>query len=355
MQNLSWGLGIGIILGMAILFSGRNYASSTTAPATTQPATTIPTTKPALIPQYGNLLQRLGEPEFEVREQAQKELAAISWEQRPLLVQLLAISHDGEIRGRITKRINEIDEQLATDPPPISLELQEATFDKTIKALKKATHANLDVWPDGSDQSQGTFTIKARQQPFWKIFLDLSNQHPLSLQDYMGFKIMQNQAGLRHGVIAGGFAVFPTSLTRTVDLQPAPDKPVPTQDLNLAYTVVADPRMKMLKWNQTMLTKVIDDQGNVLLENKEPRQVNWNNQASNIFQSSETLSVPETPGKKILSVKGIIQAMVQISHVQVDLAKPAIGKYIALGQHTFKITKWEVRKDNTIYWIRGSF
>jgi hypothetical protein len=313
-------------------------------PADPIPPATAPATNPANDPVLRRLLDRLADADYEVRTAAQKDLDAIPAEQRDLIVKLAEAATDPEARARLQKRIDTIDEQAATNPPPISLDLHDASFSDMVDALKKATGANIQQWPDrGFPGGMRTFTIHAVKEPFWKVFMDLSNQQPLSLQPGWNerFKIMGQQLpGLRRGVVTDGFAVFPLSITRSVDLQPAADAPARPPQMSLSCTLAADPRIKVLG-AQITLTDIADDAGHILLKAAPANGRNMQPQHVNVWSLSQSWDVPDHLGKKIASAKGIIRARLAVGEIIAELAKPAANTTLAVGDRTLKISMWK--------------
>ena len=69
-----------------------------------------------------------------------------------------------------------MEDQLAVDPPAISLSVKDATLGELAKALSEATGTALPCWP--TDQFAGPrrerFTLEAKEQPYWDVFCKLS-------------------------------------------------------------------------------------------------------------------------------------------------------------------------------------
>ncbi len=83
------------------------------------------------------------------------------------------------------------------------------------------------------------------------------------------FQIMQQEPGLFRCIpaAAAGFFLFPGNVIRSkaANLQAAAGEEVGDEQLTFNYTIAADPRIKILRYSQPVLTDVTDDAGNELM------------------------------------------------------------------------------------------
>jgi hypothetical protein len=160
--------------------------------------------------------------------------------------------------------------------------------------------------------------------------------------------------GLQRGAITGGFAAFPQTLTRSINLQTVTDGPAPAAQMTLSYFVAADPRIKVLA-SQITLTDACDDAGNILLHAARPGSRNLNAQMarSNCWSASESWRVPDHLGKKISAAKGLIRACISVSESTAELAKPADNTSVTIGNRTLKISRWQPRNNGIIEYQMG--
>src|SRR6185503_10961100 len=100
-----------VLIGLAVV----GVVRAQTAPA--------PATQDA---KWRSLIERLSSNDFAAREAAQKELDNATWRDRGVLEQLAKADIDEEAKGRFATRLLAIEEQVAVDPPPISVELKNA-------------------------------------------------------------------------------------------------------------------------------------------------------------------------------------------------------------------------------------
>ena len=132
----------------AALWAGSlNWAAS---PAVDHPPAAPPACAPADDPEFTHwtqLAQKLGSEKFSEREAAQKELDGTTYRQREMLARLADGITDAEAKALILARVEAIDEHISIDPPPISLELKNASLAVVCSALSKATGARIDPYP----------------------------------------------------------------------------------------------------------------------------------------------------------------------------------------------------------------
>ncbi len=288
-------------------------------------------------PQWTELIKRLGAEAFSEREAAQRDLDKVGYENRALLFNLAQQQIDPEVKSRLMERVDQIDEQLATDPPPISIRLNNATQDTVINDLNHALGVNL-VSQGGGDLR---FRLNMENASFWDVYAALNRQHPLTLKlaDNAGPVLSQSiHAYDRHG----GFVAYASAIvfTRTVDPQALPDQRVVSR-LTLSYAIAADPRIKVLQVWSPSLHQVLDENGVFWLRDNTPAQaINRGALAQqNFWPSSVDLAIPEKPGKK-LSLKGEARFVVQVSEMQFqmeNLEKHA-NEVINVGRQTITAT-----------------
>src|SRR4051812_25753040 len=68
------------------------------------------------------VLRGLASESYKEREAAQRRLAEVPMAKRDALAQLAAGATDPEVRSRLKMRLNEMDDELAINPPLISLD-----------------------------------------------------------------------------------------------------------------------------------------------------------------------------------------------------------------------------------------
>src|SRR5277367_5932252 len=112
-QSVKKTMAIGILA--AVLLAGPIAARSEVSPAT-QPHDTA---------YWNDLTTRLGNEDPKVRKAAQNELEQIPLNEKPALEILAKSSNDDEVKTRLAARLEEMDQQLAISPPPISIDIKD--------------------------------------------------------------------------------------------------------------------------------------------------------------------------------------------------------------------------------------
>jgi hypothetical protein len=176
-----------------------------------------PATQGAGDARWAGVVERLGSAEFAAREAAQKELEKSTWRDVEALERIAGGSGDAEIKTRLAGRVEALREEMAWNPPPISVRLEKANRTETAAALSKALGLPMEVWPPERKElfvRQDVFTVNAVEKPFWEVLLELSAQHPLCLNDIEGLRLVNSSEPWRRGTVVGPVAVFPQRIVR---------------------------------------------------------------------------------------------------------------------------------------------
>ncbi len=336
MRSGWWKCGIaigGLVMGGVICAADDGPAMQEAA---TQAATQA-TTEGALTPgastqetdsdaRWGDLLGRLESAEYAVRAAAQAELKKVPYDQQDRLKKLAAETKSAEVRAALEARVEEIKEQLAVDPPGISLSVKDATLADVAKALSDATGTVVPSWPPArmGGQSGERFTLEAVREPYWDVFCKLSAQHGLQLQQQQQLTLIIAPPGWQRCVKIGGVAIFPNAITRqaVVNLQAPPGQQVGPPTMSLSYTMAVDPRVKVQAYGGTQFLSVMDDAGNVLhSEADKPPQFWRRGRTQWGWMESVPLTIPEKPGTKVTSAKGLVHLTVELAEVTTEVAE----------------------------------
>jgi hypothetical protein len=307
--------------------------------------------------RWQNLLQRLGDADFATRDAAQKELDQVTSHDLDALRSLLQSASDPEVKARLAGRVAAIDENLAINPPGLTLKFKDANIKVLAEQLTKATGVQFGIFSVNESLPPGTFSLSVQEKPFWEVFLDLSRQQGLAMMDRGStvqlYSQFQSGPGWRHGFVDGPLAVFPENITRQrgVFLQALPGPQLADEWMAFYCAVVADPRLHVLKYSQPVFTSIVDDAGNNLLI---PEGVNgaWEDAAGRGFiclTAQAHLKIPEKRGTRIVSAKGSVRLLLQTAeeHVDVPEADRKQGQSFKIGGTTVKITRIGTQNDNT--------
>jgi hypothetical protein len=341
---------------------GQPAAQPARAPAAPAPApVTSPAASPATQPdptQWAALLAQLTNDDFAIREAGQRELNKIGYRQLDFLRRAAETATDLEIKGRLATRVNAIEEDLATNPPPISVELKDATIADVADEVSRALGIKFDTYPP---RNQGlnlndTYTLSATDRPFWEVFLDLTHQHNLGFYNNGNQTMLSGQMGQSYasGSANGPLLILPTNLNRqrSINFQ-NPNGPIASSEtMYFNCTLMLDPRIRLVKYAQPQFTEVVDDLGNILFN--QPANMQPTNEivgGSRIaFQMSmgTSLKVPEPRGTKIASAKGVFRAVIQTAdeHLDVSDIEKKIGQSFDFGGYTMRLRSFQITSDN---------
>ena len=290
------------------------------------PPSPTPASAPIDPTRWPALIQQLGAEDFAQRQAAQKELDQTTWRQLAALQKFADAAIDPEIKARLTARLAALQEDIAANPPPISVNFKDATLTEVADTLSKALGIKLHINGVGANVR---YTLSATDKPFWEVFLALSRQYGLSLQDMGGQLCLMTQGsqGWRTGLIAGPVAIIPQAITRqrTAALQNAPGTELGAENMSLYCTALIDPRVRIVKYAPLVFTEIIDDAGNTLLRRSDTPVANADlidaSGRSILPQAAyASLQIPKKAGTRIVSAKGFIQLLVQIGEEYVEIA-----------------------------------
>ena len=303
------------------------------------------------------ILQRLGSPDFAHRQAAQKELDQATWRDLDLLKKSAAAATDPEIKARLSTYLAVLTEDLAVNPPPISLDLKSATVWNVAETLGNVLHKKIDVWPSNvptSGETSATFALSAKNQPFWEVFFALSRQHPLKIRqpDYKDFQRQQltvDRWGYPAPVFAGPLVVIPRALVRTriAALQrDTPDQLQP-ETLVLGCTFALDPRVRIMQRGPAQFSEIRDDLGNDLALPEAGQNVG--DPEPSVMGTlgdywSFRLKTTARRDARIVTAKGAIRYLVQtgVEHLDIADVETRMGQTIDIAGYGVKVALVDV-------------
>jgi hypothetical protein len=221
-----------------------------TAPSTS-PATTNPTTAPTS-PAIENALQRLGSPDWRVRERGVAELAWLGEAVEPRVREFYVSTRDGEARDRALLILSKLEALRRLQPTRVTLHLKNATPQVAFESLSRQGHILIRPRADDLFTSRdfAPLTLDLINVPFWealravcaetklKPFYDGKDGDALVLQpDYPGDMT-------RPHATSGAITVMLSSLQRKF-----PDSPQDKiSDAPIAMSFYIDPMWRVLEY-----------------------------------------------------------------------------------------------------------
>ncbi|MCL2647301.1 MAG: hypothetical protein FWD61_09900 [Phycisphaerales bacterium] len=311
---------------------------------TMQEEGTPPATQAATDPKWNDLLSRLGADDFKTRDTAQKELAKQPISERPLLKKLADQATDAEIKARLQARLAEMDEELALNPPPVSLDLKDATLREAFEELSKQTGLTIKGWPDYGENSRlvnqpmnQSITLHVDRQPLWVAVRKIAKQVPLLplFADEEADLRLNVDVGnsLRMSVLSGPVLIVLNNIDRH-DVAPgemAADAKT-QNNFNANFHLAIDPRVRVYyaprRGGKIQLTEVTDDKGHSLLvttkDRSDEENVRW--LKGGYAYESLPLHAPEPPATRIAVMKGTLVYSAETLSYHADLNLPGAGE-----------------------------
>jgi len=301
--------------------------------------------------RWTDLARKLADENPEQRNAAQQELEKANWRNLPALERVVTAVADPEAKARLSERIAAIHEDLAINPPPLTVHFHQASLQEVAAVLGKQLDTRIEIFPEPIPALDiGSFTLDATDTPFWGIFLQLSRQHPLQIETGLSTKgtmrLVTNGAGWRTGVLAGPLLIVPQTITRSRTLDFQDDGTPPLEVMRMTCLWAVDPRVKVAQMGSMGFSSIVDDAGKNLLPEAAPdgRVVFSNVTMRTVYTNANmALLVPEKREARIASAKGFVQMAVALQNAQVEVADPGakIGDSIPVGGHTIQITSFK--------------
>lgn len=272
-----------------------------------QEAASAPATQKAATQRWVAVMKSLGSEDFKEREAAQQALAKATWRDLEALRALANETADAEVKERVGKRVQEIDETLAFDPPPISLDLKDADVPAVAEAWSRETGVAWRVL----EKREAKFTLKMTDKPLWEVFLALNREHALWM---LGDEMVSSQPRVVMGDVEGGLLFYPSVLQRQTNPQEA-DQPA---KVVLSYFVLGDPRMKIVRYRQPVVTSVVDEHGNELYHGVSDAHASKRGVSSVVMMGAGGQAFP-LPAGKTVTVQGQMDVEVATEERTVEL------------------------------------
>jgi hypothetical protein len=315
------------------------------APAAPPTAAEAPATIPAEdLARWQPTVTKLASEDFAERQAAQKELDKARMRDRPTLKALAEAATDAEVKARLLKRYEDIEEEAATNPPPISIDVKDAPLSTVVDALNKEMGVHFNSYNNGN----GLYTLKAVDEPFWDVFMKLSQQSELMIQPYQGLQIMQSRPGIHVGLRSGSFLFIPQTVNyqQSVDLQRDAGQQVQPPTLSFTWAVAVDPRIKVASYSPDSLVSVVDDTGTEMLKQRFNGGINRTMISRGQMMFSQSVALESTNNaKKIASAKGVLHLTVVTAEQKIEIADmEKQGRTpITIAGRTLTVTRFQVQ------------
>lgn len=327
-----------ILLACVLGSVGGSSFAQTTIPATmpTTMSETMPTTVPTAV---SRLVSQLASDTWRDRQKAQNELVRFGDDAVPALVDVLNHTKDDELRTRARAALAQIEENRATGPSTITIDLPDATVDEVVKELGKQARATLSLNNmNGNPVLSARKAFKVERVSFWGAVREIDRVFGIRPVEWGNDQAMtfvpgnmgNNPLGspsIEHGpfmIVAVG-----ANLTRSVRFDAAAPVAAPVaapargggrafpgggqSDFSVNLRVLCEPKLRILsaQW-QPDVSEATDDQGRTLVAQAIPGSFNtsmpgrgWN------WNQNVRLSLPAPDAKRLAVLKGVSHFVMQ--------------------------------------------
>ncbi len=230
-------------------------------------------------PSIDKLVEQLGSPSFPTRERATKALRDRGPEALPALRKALE-SKDEEVRKRAEGLIPPLEIEEALLPKKVTFKAADSPLWEVLGQFEKQTGYKVTV--SGTDvavpkgQTNGRFTGSATNIPFWEA-LDHVGQATGRRPFYQGYPVALNLVPGNCSPfvnVRGPFRLEATWFHEDRDVDLTETKPGSdgwrNHRLTLAVSVLAEPRLTLLKVSPAKVEEAIDSDGKSLVEPADP-------------------------------------------------------------------------------------
>ncbi|HYE20897.1 MAG TPA: hypothetical protein VEA69_20795 [Tepidisphaeraceae bacterium] len=300
--------------------------------------------RPALAPvspEVRAIVARLSADDPAARDRAQAALVAVGEDAQPQLVAALARATDPEVRARLQAVVSRVEQARQVGQTRVTLDLDNVPAADAVAELARQARGPIPIRPGNLlAKSAKRVSLKVDHRPYWEVMALLCKQldvEPSSLADNgreagLALSPVGSGAGTagrpwadRPTVVTGPLLVRAESIAhnRSLSLRDANDH---TNDFSISFSVMAEPKLKVLDYAGTArIEEAVDDRGNSLLAapgpdgGPEETYGNVHGGSPGQWSVGATLAYPAQPGRKIARLRGTIAAEVQIRAARLEV------------------------------------
>jgi hypothetical protein len=216
------------------------------------------------------LVEQLGSPSFPTRERATKALRERGPAALPAVRKAME-SKDEEVRKRAESLIPGLEIEDALLPKRVTLKVTDAPIGSVIGEVEKQTGMKVQLPPQ--DSGGAKVTVQAADVPFWEALDQVGKATGRSpaMQGYpVSLHLVPNARRSPFVNVRGPFRLEATWFHEDRDVDLTQDKPGAdnwrNHRLTLAVSVLAEPRLTLLKVLPAKVDEAVDSEGKSLLE-----------------------------------------------------------------------------------------
>jgi hypothetical protein len=329
--------------------------------------------EPSLCAPVRSLIEQLGDTRFEMREAADRALAAAGPAVLPEL-RKSANHSDAEVRRRLQGLIPALERAAALQPRRVTLHLKQAPLADVVAEISRQTgyvlvlpaHMGLPGQPD-AEKSRYTFDFDGRT--FWEVMDQVADAGQLTLQPDANdsFQLISAAHHAPYVCHSGTFRLTAQNFdySRGIDLSQVPRNATEagprTESLAFCFNVAAEPKLPLLGLGEVKLVCAYDDQNRSMVppgeSNPGAPEVPFARQGQLAFlwnmaehgagtgrtctmDAQIGLVRPARTSERVKVIRGTVQATLlaeQRPEIQIDAPLGATGKRWSAGNLTLEL------------------
>ncbi len=300
------------------------------------------------------LVNRLNSTNPAEREAAQKQAAVFLdlLGQPEALKKLSEVATDENMKEFLRTRAAQLkmyeEGRRVASLPPISMKVKDATLPAVVDAFNKALGlVGVEVPPDTGFSD--LYTIDATNKPFWEVYAELHQQHPITLALLSGpnpsLQLRINRTSPTAIAIDGPALGYVNSISVQRSISGAARQAT----LNVSSGLAFDPRLNVARLQTPSIIKAVDDRGvEYPLSNPGSGGLATgttiiNGNAAPMQQRNHMLAAPPEMGKKLsFTLATTVDINIVVGKNKLEDIEHKLNQPVILGNNTFRVTKFEV-------------
>jgi hypothetical protein len=262
------------------------------------------------------VVRDLGSDDFQTRERAQKLLERVGVWGKQELRELAEKQSDPEVQSRLMERVNALEEIEATDPPRITLDIRDMALTRVTEGLTRAV--GMPIRFVGANDA---YSVKVEGATFPEVMQLLNQQHPLWINTIAGSgPTLTRVTGVWERSVAWrGFGIFLRDGALPAPAGTAKVAGAPS----LIVGAVADPRMKLVRFDPPVVDLVVDDLRHAWMAMPAGNSTGslLNGRQASTSQTVRLLRA-DGPAKRLALVEGHLNAAVAVEEESISVEKP---------------------------------
>jgi len=220
------------------------------------------------------LIERLGSPEYRVREQAGRDLSALGARALPAMKRAFAETDEPEVERRLEVLVKKIEYDRLVKPTRITYQAKNATVTQLIEVIVKQSGYRLSSGIP-AEAAKIRMSVEWKDTSFWEA-LDAACEtagiiaSPDENEDGIsGLSLYGNDTYNPYIAYSGPFRCVATNIgmNRSMQLSGLPRRalaPRQSEYLNFNFQLMSEPKNPILGYHPPIITKGVDDSGHDL-------------------------------------------------------------------------------------------